>query len=165
MTELMNMQDIKTQISEQIKVSLFNLLPEDKLVELVENELNAYFSEPVTEFWAVTETYDYSKPKLSGIAAKVSPFRLLVWTEINAQLKDSISAILESPEFYARCTLGDEASEAITRSAMSRQEAIALSMVTRAFDSVISETIRLSATDTNHSIRMSVFAALDELKR
>lgn len=159
-----NMGDIKDKISEQIKVSIFNMLPEDKITQMVEDEINAFFEAPGANYWAVEQTGStYARSEKTVIQAKVSPFRLLVWNQLNDHLKSQLDSLFDSPEFIHRCAIGDgQVKEDIQKAAMTRQESIALSMASLLFDRMIGDTILMGAQETKSAIQMAVFNILAE---
>lgn len=154
MTQLMNMQDVQAKISEQVKVSMFNLIPDEKVQELVESEINAYFEAGTANFFVKKES-GYGSNQQS-IEAKVSPFRLLVWEQLNKVLSDKLQEIFKSPEFIERCIIGDGDKAAIQDAAMARQEKIALSMAAMLFQRAIEESLRNAVYDTTGEINHSV---------
>lgn len=154
MTELMNMKDVQAKISEQVKVSMFNLIPDDKIQELVESEINAYFEAGTADFFVIKES-GYQRNEQS-IQAKVSPFRLLVWEQLNKVMNVKLKEVFSSPEFLGRCIIGDEDKSNAESIAMDRQEKIALSMASTLFNNAISESLRMAAWDTQSDISQSV---------
>jgi len=160
MTQLMNMQDVQAKISEQVKVSMFNLIPDEKVQELVENEISAYFESGTADFFAVKEKASYGSHEKQSIQSKVSPFRLLVWEQLNIVLGDKLQEIFKSPEFLSRCIIGDGDKANIENSAMARQEKIAVGMAAIVFNQAITESLRVAAYDTRGDISQSIAAIM-----
>lgn len=162
--DLVNMNDLKTKVSEQIKVAIFNLLPDDKIADMVEVEINAFFEEPGSNFWAVEESRGgsmYNSNNKAVIQAKVSPFRLMVWSQLQKHLSDQLDEIFKSDEFTTRCQIGDgQVKDDIQKAAMTRQEQIALSMSSVMFDRMIGESIMMGTNETKSAIEMAVFDVL-----
>lgn len=156
MTDLVTMKDVQDKIREQVKVSMFNLLPDEKVQELVEKEIAAYF-DCCTENFFVPSNHHGSKLE---IQAAVSPFRLLVWQQLNKVLSANLDKIFNSEEFIKRCIIGDATTGDIESAAMVRQEKIALSMATLMFDSLISESLRRATYDTRSEISRGVVELL-----
>lgn len=154
MTELMNMKDVQAKISEQVKVSMFNLIPDEKVQELVEGEINAYFEAGTADFFATKES-GYGRNQQS-IQAKVSPFRLLVWEQLNSVMSEKLKEVFNSPEFRTRCIIGDEDKTGLENVAMARQETIALQMASQVFTRAIEESLSIAACDTQSNISNSV---------
>jgi hypothetical protein len=94
--ELMNMQDLKEKITENVKLNFFNLIPDDKFEKLVNDEIKAFF-ETTSEKFTIKGITNYNK--VSKLTTPISPFRAIVWN----QCRDIVIARLEkhfrSPEF------------------------------------------------------------------
>ncbi|HFQ5056291.1 TPA: hypothetical protein ACGU7J_001673 [Vibrio vulnificus] len=154
---LSNINELKDKLSEQIKVSIFNMLPDDKIAELVEAEINAFFDEPGTEYWAVTQQSGYGHDQRAKIMARVSPFRLIVWNQLTKHLESNLDELFKSPEFIERCHIGDESvKEDIRNKSMSRQESIALGMASVLFDKMIGESLLRANLDTKSALEIAV---------
>lgn len=154
---LSNMNDLKDKLSEQIKVSIFNMLPDDKIAELVDAEINAFFEEPGAEYWAVIQQSGYGSDQRAKIMARVSPFRLIVWNQLTKHLESNLDELFKSPEFIKRCHIGDESvKKDIQSKAMNRQEQIALGMASIVFDRMISESIITASQQTKSALEIAV---------
>ena len=85
---LLNMNDLKVKITDQVKISFFNLLPDDKFKELVDTEVKAFF-EATSEEFSVAEVRNdggyYRSDKLK-MTTPISPFRAIVWAECHKQV-------------------------------------------------------------------------------
>lgn len=156
MTGLVTMKDVQDKILEQVKVSMFNLLPDEKVQELVEKEIAAYF-DCCTENFVVPSVHYGNKYE---IKAAVSPFRLLVWQQLNDILSDNLNKIFKSEEFIKRCIIGDAATADIEKAAMVRQEKIALNMATIMFDRLISESLQKATYETRSDISNGIVGIL-----
>ncbi|MGL4712440.1 MAG: hypothetical protein ACRCWP_07735 [Shewanella sp.] len=156
MTQLMNMQDVQAKISEQVKVSMFNLIPDEKVQELVESEISAYFESGTADFFAIKEKASYESHEKQSIQAKVSPFRLLVWEQLNSVLSAKIQEVFDSPEFLTRCVIGDGDKVNIENAAMARQEKIAVGMASAVFNQAIAESLRMAVYDTRGDISQRI---------
>lgn len=154
---LSNMNDLKDKLSEQIKVSIFNMLPDDKIAELVDAEINAFFEEPGAEYWAVIQQSGYGSDQRAKIMARVSPFRLIVWNQLTKHLESNLDELFKSPEFIKRCHIGDESvKKDIQSKAMNRQEQIALGMASIVFDRMISESLITASEQTKSALEIAV---------
>ena len=86
---LMNFQGVKEKITEKVKVSFFELLPDDKFTELVNSEIKAFFESTIEDFEikSVKErSYSYGSDSTVNVklTTPISPFRAIVWGECKA---------------------------------------------------------------------------------
>lgn len=154
---LSNINDLKDKLSEQIKVSIFNMLPEDKIAELVDAEIKAFFEETGAEYWAVTQQSGYGSDQRAKIMAKVSPFRLIVWNQLTKHLESNLDELFKSPEFIKRCHIGDESvKKDIQSQAMNRQEKIALGMASIVFDRMICDSLFGANQEIKSALQIAV---------
>ncbi|EKZ9178192.1 hypothetical protein RFA54_001648 [Vibrio vulnificus] len=160
---LSNINDLKDKLSEQIKVSIFNMLPDDKIADLVEEEIKAFFEEPCAEYWAVTQQSGYGSDQRAKIMARVSPFRLIVWNQLSKHLERNLDELFGSPEFIARCQIGDESvKDDIQNQAMSRQERIALGMASVLFDRMVGDSLLNATRETKSALYFAVQNVMSE---
>jgi hypothetical protein len=162
--QLANMGDLKEKISEQIKVSIFNLLPEDKITQMVEGEINAFFEEASANYWTIEESGGaYGGSRREAIKARVSPFRLLVWNQLSKHLEQQLKELFESEEFISRCVIGDaDVKKDIQDAAMLRQERIALNLASSMFDRMIGESLLSGQAETSSALHIAVRNVLIE---
>lgn len=154
---LSNINDLKEKLSEQIKVSIFNMLPDDKIAELVDSEIKSFFDEPGAEYWAVTQSSRYGEDQKAKIMARVSPFRLIVWNQLTKHLESNLDELFRSPDFIDRCKIGDQSvKDDIQKLAMTRQEKIALGMASVLFDRMISESLMNAEYQTKSALKLAV---------
>lgn len=83
--ELMNMQDLKEKITENVKLNFFNLIPDDKFEKLVNDEIKVFFEATSEEFSIIPTSYNNNQIK---ITTPISPFRAIVSTKIENYFKE-----------------------------------------------------------------------------
>ncbi|CAH9016997.1 hypothetical protein VP150E351_P0139 [Vibrio phage 150E35-1] len=154
-TELANMSDIQEKIKEQVKVMTFNLLPDDKFEELVKGEIDAFFDSEVSKYQVAKTSKSYTANEYE-LTTSVSPFRMMVWTELNKVLKGKLTEVLEEPAFVSACLIDEPTTKGIQDEAMSRQERIAVSMAQMMFQNQIAEALRMASYDTQNDIHTSL---------
>jgi hypothetical protein len=75
--ELIKMDEVKEKINEQVKVSFFNLIPDDAFKKLVEQELNAFFETETTMTIEHNEG-GYNSRETWAWRTKMTPFRQMI---------------------------------------------------------------------------------------
>lgn len=101
-TDLLNMNDLKVKITDQVKVSFFNLLPDDKFKELVDTEVKAFFEATSAEFTVaeISTAGYYGRSDRLKLTTPISPFRAIVWNECNKQVVDKIKGMFGENGIY-----------------------------------------------------------------
>jgi hypothetical protein len=94
--ELMNMQDLKEKITENVKLNFFNLIPNDKFEKLVNDEIKAFF-ETTSENFTIRSINNYNK--ISELTTPISPFRAIIWNQCRDIVITRLEKHFQSPEF------------------------------------------------------------------
>jgi hypothetical protein len=96
-------QDYTQKIKERFKYIMIDLLPADQLDAYIQNEVNAFFTDTDAKF-TITEKTErvYSSNKIvREFGVSCSPFRLLIWQELNTLVMAKIRELTESNELKA----------------------------------------------------------------
>lgn len=93
---LMSNKDFSERVTEKVRDVFMDLIPDDKLAELVSKEVSAFFDGEVD--FLVTEKQGYGSAQ-GKVISRVSPFRLIVWETVNKLVRDKINEHLESDQF------------------------------------------------------------------
>lgn len=150
-------QDYSEKIKARFKDIMIDLLPPDQLDSYIEKEIKAFFEDTTSQF-TITETTErsYSSNKvIRTFGVSCSPFRLLIWQELNKLVMVKVSALTESEELKAsvyssveydgyidaQATLGERWEKKLDGLVMSLAKDMFRSMFTQAVLSAKSDTI------------------------
>lgn len=105
MGNLSNNTDFVDTVREKVRELFVSLIPEDQLSQMVQKEIDAFFSEPLSEFKvsAYSGTFSRSQATLETKTA-CSPFRLIVWNECKKMLASHIEKFFRSEEWAEEWT-------------------------------------------------------------
>ena len=96
MSDLIKPTDFKEKVTELVLNSFASLIPEDKLAALVDEQITAFFEEPVDlTFVQVAQGYSYNTTKLNS---PMTPFRALVWTKVSSIIHKELESYFTRPE-------------------------------------------------------------------
>ncbi len=115
---LLNMNDLKVKITDQVKISFFNLLPDDKFKELVDTEVKAFFEATSDEFTVaeLRRNNSYYQSDTMKLTTPISPFRAIVWAECHKQVIEKIKNMFGEQGIYVGSYWGNMGEEVKTMS-------------------------------------------------
>lgn len=99
-TEVLNMQGLKDKITEKVKTSFFELLPDDKFQELVDKEIQDFFS-ATTEQFSIANIDSSWNSTSYFLKTPISPFRAIVWNQCQAMVASKLQHIFSDQGFYS----------------------------------------------------------------
>lgn len=87
----------------KIKEMLMGMIPDEKINLLIEQEINAFFTEENTSFVYSDGVQSYGRNERETLTAKISPFRALVWRECSVYAQKMLKDFFENSEspFFA----------------------------------------------------------------
>lgn len=95
-TGLMSNKEFSERVTDKVRDVFMDLIPDDKLTELVSREVSAFFDGEVD--FIVTEKQGYGSAN-GKVISRISPFRLIVWETVNKLVRDKITEHIESDQF------------------------------------------------------------------
>lgn len=104
-TSVVNFTGIKEKIVERVKVSFFEMLPDDQFTKMVNDEIKAFFEATVEEF-SIKEI-DSNKNAWASrldkvkLTVPVSPFRAIVWNQCHELVNTKLDDVFKDDGFYA----------------------------------------------------------------
>ncbi len=151
MSELTNFQQVQDRIKEQVKVQFFNMLPDEAFQQLIQKEIEAFFTNEHSK-WEFNRTSSYSN--VTALEASVSPFRLLVWEQVRNHTAKRMKDVFESDAFKDAC-MSSKLEGELGDAAKSRFEALCIAMAGSFFQQVMSQAIYQTKNDVYNSISAS----------
>lgn len=98
-----NMGDLKKRITEQVQANFGMLIPPDKFAEMVNTEVAAFFEVSDLTLFSRTERKEGSDWNRATYTEdwkiKATPFRVLIWLEVNKLISESLKAHFASEAF------------------------------------------------------------------
>jgi hypothetical protein len=94
--------NFKDSITKKVRDVFMDIIPDDKLSEMVSNEIKAFFEDTNSSF-IVTEVSSsgWSNNKTLEYKSSCTPFRLLIWKEVTSLVKSKVQALTESEALKA----------------------------------------------------------------
>jgi hypothetical protein len=95
--------EMQQNLSLRIKDMLMGMIPDDRINDMIQKEISAFFTEENAEFTFTEESAGYHSDKRQRMHTRVSPFRAMVWAECSKHAKKMIGDFFENPEsqFFA----------------------------------------------------------------
>lgn len=131
MSDITTFQQVQDKIKESVKVQFFNLLPDEAFQKLIDEEINAFFEVTNKEYVLKSGSYNSS-----SLVANISPFRLIIWTEVKKIVEIRLKTLLESPEFKEAC-MGPGVESLLVDAGKDRFERLSIAMASTFFQQVM----------------------------
>lgn len=146
MPELTTFQQVQDKIKESVKVQFFNLLPDEAFQKLIDEEINAFFEVSSKEYTLKSGSYNNS-----SLVANISPFRLIIWTEVKKIVEVRLKTLLESPEFKEAC-MGPGTDTLLVEAGKERFERLSIAMAGVFFQQVMHQAMYQTKMDITSAL-------------
>jgi hypothetical protein len=162
-TELINMTDIKEKITEQVKVSFMNLIPEDKFKELVNAELKAFFEDERQFLYTEENRNNYNASWRANL--KMTPFRQMVWEEVHKLASAKFEEVKKTTDWAVEMDhVWDEEKQEFIKAyqteAEAKAETLALGMAKNFFKHLVTTSMQCTTSNMNNDFDARVAEAL-----
>lgn len=101
MTDLVSTTDFKEKVTEKVRATFMDIIPEEALNELVQKEINDFFNVTSENFTlkVTANRFGYNNGNDAEVEMRVSPFRHLVWQQVRNLVDPALKGIFESEEW------------------------------------------------------------------
>lgn len=104
---------VQERIVDTVRGTFGMLIPEDKWNEMVQREIEAYYTEEAFMLWHEEDVKDTNSnwsgatKKVNQLKIRMTPFRQLVWSELHLQNTKQLQEYFAGPNFKAIVAYGD----------------------------------------------------------
>lgn len=154
MGELITNQDFKTKVTSKVRDVFMDLIPDEELTKLVESEIHAFFhNEEMLEMEFIRERY--RSPDTFKV--RTTPFRVIVWTEVEKLLRDKLKEIFNQESFassvgYDEFGIADPASAVLSEHLEQNLEKLVIKMAASMFKGMFAVANEQNKRDTINEI-------------
>lgn len=90
-----NMQDVQKRVSETIKANFAMLIPEEAFNHMCRAAIEEFMTQTDRAYTILEKRETWGSSATSSIHATLTPFKILLWTEVHALVKEGLAKFLK----------------------------------------------------------------------
>lgn len=155
--KMYNKDDFQERVTDSVRSNIGMLIPEEEFDNLVQKEIKAFFEEELEHTTVDKKVTGYNRKDKIIQSVKITPFRKMVWDEVERQLKSKLKDSFKESKvanavdkFWGDKNMDsfqwDEYVENLTKE-------IAPKMAEKMFERIVAEAVDISVREVQDNMR------------